>query len=148
MGLFSKKPNQQEQNDISQHIFWVQSFYESMYDGCGIDVFVDCKNRVFKSLDVLISYEKKYNSFFKKPKPSDNKEKVIRELPDVERHFVDYTITNLEKKLLNYSTDRGKRNNFNKETDKFRYYADEFLPETVDYFNQLIRERFSEYVEL
>lgn len=148
MGLFSKKPNQQEQNDISQHIFWVQSFYKSMYDGCGIDVFVDCKNRVFKSLDVLISYEKKYNSFFKKPKPSDNKEKVIRELPDVERHFVDYTITNLEKKLLNYSTDRGKRNNFNKETDKFRYYADEFLPETVDYFNQLIRERFSEYVEL
>lgn len=147
MGLFSKKPNQREQNDISQHIFLVQSSFRSMYDGCGIEIFIDCKNRVLQSLETLIAYEKKYNSFFKKPTPSDNKEKVIRELPEVEKRFVDYTITKIEKKLLDYSTERGKRNNFNKEIDKFKYYAGEFLPETVDYFNKVIQERFPEYAE-
>ena len=147
MGLFSKKPNQREQNDISHHIFLVQSSYRSMYDGCGIEIFIDCKNRVLQSLETLIAYEKKYNSFFKKPTPSDNKEKVIRELPEVEKRFVDYTITKIEKKLLDYSTDRGRRNNFNKEIDKFKYYAGEFLPETVDYFNMVIHERFQEYAE-
>lgn len=147
MGLFSKNPSKHEQEDITQHIFWIQSFYKTINDGCGIEVFVDCKNRVLNSLEILISYEKKYNSFFKKPKPSDNKKKIFRELPEIERRFVDYTIVKLEKKLLDYSTDRGKRNNFNKEVDKFMYYAGEFLPSTVDYFNRIINERFSEYMQ-
>ena len=146
MGLFSRNPSRTEQNDISQHIHYVQSSYKMMYDGCGIEVFVDCKNRTLSSLEILVSYENKYHSYFKKPRPSDNKATVLKELPDVERKFVEYTILNLEKKLLNYSTDRGKRNNFNKEIDKFRYYAGEFLPETVDYFNQMIEERFPEYL--
>ena len=34
----------------------------------------------------------------------------------------------------------------NKETDKFRYYAGEFLPETVDYFTKIVSERFPQYL--
>lgn len=146
MGIFSKNPSLKEQNEISQNIFWVQSFYKTMFDGCGVEVFVNCKQRVFSSLDLLIKYERKYPSYFKHPKPTENHKKIIKELPEAEKKFVDYTIINIEKKLLNYSTDRGKRNNFNKETDKFRYYAGEFLPETVDYFTRMINERFPEYL--
>ena len=146
MGLFTKNPSQKEQQEISQDIFLVQSSYKTMFDGCGVEVFVSCKQRVFSCLNVLIKYEKKYPSFFKNPKPTENYNKVIKELPKTERKFVDYTITQIEKKLLNYSTERGKRNNFNKETDKFRYYAGEFLPETVDYFTKIVSERFPQYL--
>ena len=99
------------------------------------------------SLNTLIAYEKKYSSFFKNPKPTANSAKVSRELPSVEKKFVDYTIINLERKLLKYTTDRGKRNNFNKEVDIFKYYAGEFLPQTVEYFDKQIHERFSEYLQ-
>lgn len=146
MGLFSKNPTSKEQAEISQNIFWVQSFYKTLHDGCGVEVFADSKQRVFSSLNLLIKYEKKYPSFFKHPTPTENYNKVLKELPKVEKKFVDYTVVYIEKKLLNYSTDRGKRNNFNKETDKFRYYAGEFLPETVDYFTKMIQERFPEYL--
>ena len=146
MGLFSKKPSQREQNDISQNIFNVQSAYRSMYDGCGVEVYVDCKNRLMKSMNTLLAYEKKYPSYFKHPTPTENAKKIQEEMQEVEMHFVDYTITYIEKKLLNYSTARGKTNNFNKETDKFKYYAGEFLPGTVEYFDKMLHEHFSEYI--
>ena len=90
--------------------------------------------------------QKKFPSFFGKNSPSSNLEKINSERKKMEKKFVDRFLISIEKKLLNYSTDRGKRNNFNKETDKFKYYAGEFLPETVKYFNEMIEERFPEYL--
>ena len=147
MGLFFKKPNSIEQSEISTLIYNVQTSYRYMHDWCGVEIFVDCKKNVFDDINKLIKYESKYPSFFKHPTPSENKQKVISELPYVEKKYIDNLIVYIEKKLLNYSTDRGKRNNFNKEADKFRYYAGEFLPETVDYFNKVARKNFSDYIE-
>lgn len=88
-------------------------------------------------------YENKFPKYFKKP--SDNLNKITKELPECEKKFVDYTLNNLERKLLNYTTDRGKINNFNKEIDIFHYYAAEFLPETVIYFEKQIEKIFPKY---
>ena len=73
--------------------------------------------------------------------------KIKSERQEMEKEFIDRYFICIEKKLLNYSTIRGKKNNFTKETDIFRYYAPEFLPETVDYFNKIISENFSDYIE-
>ena len=53
MGLFTKNPSQKEQQEISQDIFLVQSSYKTMFDGCGVEVFVSCKQRVFSCLNLL-----------------------------------------------------------------------------------------------
>ena len=147
MKLFgSKKPSSSEQNQIKEHIRTIELFYKIMYDGCGIDIFVECKNRVLTASTELIKYEEKYPNFFVAPGPKENSTRILDELPECEREFIDYMLQRLERKLLDYSTDRGKRNNFNKEVDKFKYFAGEFLPETVDYFNQQLQRRFPEFL--
>ena len=145
MGLFSQNPNGKTQGVIAQKAFQVQSSYKMMFDGCGIEVFVNCKKTVFDGVNTLIMYENKFPKYFRKPKPSDNLNKITKELPECEKKFVDYTLNNLERKLLNYTTDRGKINNFNKEIDIFHYYAAEFLPETVIYFEKQIEKIFPKY---
>lgn len=146
MGLFSKKPTLTHIHEIESAIFEAQTSYKEVATTDRPDWFIEAYEKTYTSTEFLVKMERKYPSYFKKPTPSSNLEKINSERKKMEKKFVDRFIISIEKKLLNYSTERGKRNNFNKETDKFRYYAGDFLPETVDYFNKVIKERFSEYL--
>ena len=63
----------------------------------------------------------------------------------VEQDFIDRYMVSIERKLLDYSTIRGKTNNFNKKVDLFMFYAGEFQPENITYFEQVLAERFPEF---
>lgn len=146
MGLFSKKPNRSQQVYIQSAIDEVQTQYKQVAKAERVDWFLEAYEKTYDAMDYLLKAEKNFPSYFGKHRPTSNLQKINSERPEMERQFIDRFILSIEKKLLNYSTERGKRNNFNKETDKFRYYADEFLPETVDYFNQMLKERFNQYL--
>lgn len=146
MGLFSKKPTGSQQAYIQSAISEVQIQYKQVAQTERVDWFLEAYKKTYDSMNYLINAEKKFPSYFGKHRPTTNMQKINSERPEMEKQFVDRFILSIEKKLLNYSTDRGKRNNFHKEVDKFKYYAAEFLPATVDYFNRIIQERFSEYI--
>lgn len=146
MGLFSsKKPTTDHIVKIESAIFQAQTNYKEASKTDRPDWYVEAYKRAYTSTQFLVEMQKKYPSFFGKNSPSSNLEKINSERKTMERKFIDRFIISIEKKLLNYSTVRGKTNNFNKEISKFKYYSGEFLPETVLYFEEMIKERFSEY---
>lgn len=147
MGLFDKKPNAKTQVYIQSHINEVQTQYKYLTRVERVDWFLETYEKIYKEMNYLLDAEKKYPSYFGKHRPSTNMNKIKSERQEMEKDFIDRYFICIEKKLLNYSTIRGKKNNFTKETDIFRYYAPEFLPETVDYFNKIIRKNFSDYIE-
>lgn len=146
MGLFSKKPSGSQQVYIQSAISEVQTKYKYLTTVDRVDWFIEEYENIYRSMNFLLDAEKRFPSYFGKHKPSTNMKKIESERAEMEIQFIDRFILSIERKLLNYSTDRGKRNNFNKEANKFKYYAAEFLPETVDYFNKVIQERFTEYI--
>ena len=146
MGLFSKKPNGSQQVYIQSAINEVQTQYKYLTQVERVDWFVEAYENIYKSMNFLLDSEKRFPSFFGKYTPSTNMKKIESERNEMEKQFIDRFFLSIEKKLLEYSTMRGKKNNFIKETDKFRYYAGEFLPESVDYFNNIIETRYPEYM--
>lgn len=140
------KPTGSQQVYIDSAIHDVQMHYKQVASTTRVDWFIEEYKSTYSSLNYLLDAEKKFPSYFGKNNPTSNLNKINCERPKMEKKFIDRYILSIEKKLLEYSTERGKRNNFNKETDKFRYYADEFLPESVVYFDKLISERFPDYI--
>ena len=63
----------------------------------------------------------------------------------LEQKFIDRYVMSIERKLLDYTTIRGKTNNFNKMVDIFRYYSGDFEPANVNYFEFRLIERFPEF---
>ena len=147
MGLFSKRPNNEQQVYIKSTINEVQTQYKQVATTTRVDWFLESYKRTYSLMEDLLNVEKKYPTYFGNQSPSFNMKKIKSERAEMETQFVDRFILSIEKNLLNYSTARGKRNNFNKEVDKFKFYADEFLPETIDYFNKTLNEHFAEYVQ-
>lgn len=140
------KPNGSQQAYIQSAISDAQIHYKQVANTNRVDWFIEEYQKTYIAMNYLLEAEKKFPSYFGNPSPTSNLNKINHERPQMEKKFIDRFILSIEKKLLEYSTDRGKRNNFNKETDKFRYYAGEFLPESVTYFDELISERFPDYI--
>lgn len=146
MGLFSRKPSSSEQLNISICINQAQVLYKQVVTAHRPDWLVDLYGQLYIEMDKLVQYEQKYPKFFVgKNTPTNNYKKIISERPEVERDFVDKYITEIEKILLKYKTNRGKQNNFNHAVDQFRYYADNFSSETISYFEKRLKEEFTEY---
>lgn len=146
MGLFGNKrmPTDLEAMKIQSTIESLQGHYKWICQTDDLRAFVTGTNFMKEDIKQLLSYEKKYPYFFKN-KPSHAWNKILQERKDVEKDFIDRYIISIERKLLNYSTLRGKTNNLNKMVDIFRYDAGEFNPESVNYFEMKLRERFPEF---
>ena len=145
MGFFSKKPTVNQINQIESAIFQVQTNYKTVTSTDRVDWFIEAYENTYAALKILLDMQNKYPSYFGKNSPSSNLDKINSERKKMEREFIDRFITSIENKLLKYSTPRGKINNFIQETDKLRCHMDDFLPETIEYFEKTIKKRFSEY---
>ena len=150
MGLFSRKirmPNVTDKNEIEYLLQTLTSYNNGVTRVDDIERFLSDIDFLKSIVKRLIPYEKKYPDYFN-PKPTeilrnfDTNNKLI-----LEKNFIDRYLITIERKLLDYSTMRGKTNNFNKKVDLFRYYAGEFEPENVNYFERCLIERFPEYLQ-
>lgn len=148
MGLFDKirMPNDLEALKIKIAIESLQDHYKWICKTDDLGAFINGTNYMKDDIKQLLSYEKKYPRFFIN-KPSKGWDRILEERAGVEEDFIDRYIVAIEVKLLEYSTMRGKTNNFNKKVDLFRYYSGEFKPESVNYFEQMIKERFPEFLQ-
>ena len=148
MGLLNliMKPSKKEQNEISQNIFQAQSYYDFIKSSCGAESLIDNKKRLLSALIVLVNYETKYPRYFNHPKPTENLAKVQSELLVLEKKYVDYYMSHIANRLLKYSTTRGKTDNFNKETEAFRRFSADFLPDTIEYFEKQLEIHFNQYL--
>lgn len=146
MGLFQskRKPDEFEAMRIQSAIEALQDHYKWICQTDDLGAFINGTNFMKDDIKKLLSYERNYPSFFKS-KPSAAQNKILMERLEVEKNFIDRYIMSIERKLLDYSTMRGKTNNFNKKVDLFKYYAGEFKPESIDYFKKMISERFPEF---
>lgn len=146
MGFFSKPktPNENDKFWIEQKLALIDTYNNWVTSGDNITGFFNGIESLKAAVKELLPYEKKYPDYFK-PKPSQILSNFCTNKLLLEKGFIDRYIISIERKLLNYTTIRDKTNNFNKMVDIFRYEAGEFEPESVDYFEMKLRERFPEF---
>ena len=146
MGLFSKKPNQHDAFMIKQKIQELNYYNETIARMDNVEGFLNQIGGLKNTVIDMQKYERKYPDVFN-PKPS----KILKNFETnkliLEKNFIDRYLLAIERKLLNYSTMRGKTNNFNKMVDIFKYYAGAFEPENVNYFSIKLQERFPEFYQ-
>lgn len=146
MGLFSKKPNQHDAFMIQQKMQELNYYNETIVRMDNVEGFLNQISGLKNTVIDMQKYERKYPDVFN-PKPS----KILKNFETnkliLEKNFIDRYLLAIERKLLNYSTMRGKTNNFNKMVDIFKYYAGEFEPENVNYFSIKLQERFPEFYQ-
>ena len=147
MGLFSKKPTRADAYTIQTSVSQVKILYSSLFSANKIDLFISEREELNVEIERLLKYEKKYpNVFYKKQRPSDILRQIQNERAVCERKLIDRNLALIERTLLNYKTERGKHNNFIRETDIIKYYAGELLPETVEYFELQLQKMFPQYI--
>lgn len=148
MGLFgnTRMPNELEAMKIQMAIETLQGHYKWICQTDDLNAFINGSDFIKQDIKQLLEYEKKYPKFFKN-KPSYGWNRILQERLEVEQDFIDRYIISVERKLLDYSTIRGKTNNFNKKVNLFKYYSGEFKPENVNYFEMKLKERFSEFTQ-
>lgn len=148
MGLFSKKPKGMDKYEIESSMDQAKISNKQMFQSDNIDHYLHYRRELDFRMQKLLNYQSKYPSVFKYPhRPSDVANQIKTERAECEQKFMQRNIIRIERILLNYKTERGKKNNFKKETDIIKHYAGEFLPETVEYFIDQLQERFPEYIE-
>lgn len=148
MKLFNKN-NTLNENDkfwINQHLKTIDTYNEFLTWGDNIPGFFNNIDSLKNAVKDLLPYEQKYPNYFS-PKPSQIIKNFSSNKLVLEKNFIDRYIMSIERKLLDYTTIRGKTNNFNKMVNIFMYYAGEFESENVTYFEMMIKERFSEYYQ-
>lgn len=146
MGLFSKKPNQHDAFMIKQKMQELNYYNETIVRMDNVEGFLNQISGLKNTVIDMQKYERKYPDVFN-PKPSKILENFETNKLILEKNFIDRYLLAIERKLLNYSTMRGKTNNFNKMVDIFKYYAGEFEPENVNYFSIKLQERFPEFYQ-
>lgn len=148
MGLFSKPkmPNADDAFWIRQKLETLNNYNDWVTRGDNITGFFNDVEGLRNTVKELVKYEKKYPNYFN-PKPSQILNNFSSNKLLLEKGFIDRYIMAIERKLLDYSTMRGKTNNFNKMVDIFRYYSGEFEPENVNYFEMKLRERFPDFLQ-
>lgn len=144
---FSKKPTGMDAYYIQSGIDRAKTLYKQMFETDRVDHYLSFRDELNCTINKLLEYEHIYPNVFKAPhRPSDVCAQIQNEQKECEHKLIDRNIIRIERLLLNYKTERGKRNNFVKETDIIKYYAGEFLPETIDYFLDQLQQRFPNYV--
>lgn len=120
-----------------------------------IDLLKDCTSITqfssryeYAKQDVLkmVDLQKEYPSVFKEISPLDIYMALERDRFELECTVVDKVVSQIERKLLKYTTEKGKQNNFNKEFDIFRYDSEVALPQTFDYFVEQMNTKFPQYM--
>ena len=144
MALFSKKPNQEDTFKINQAMKELNYHNETIVRMDNVEGFLNEIHSLKETVEKLLKYERKYPKVFN-PKPSVILKNFELNKILLEKNFIDRYVEVIERKLLDYSTDRGKKNNLFKKVDLLRYYVDEFDPETLVYFNCRLSERFPQY---
>lgn len=94
---------------------------------------------------IMVKWESKYPLSFKDVKPHMIYESMVNERADLQCIMIDNWISNLDRKLLRYTTDKGKRNNFIKEVDIFRYDCTCLHPDAVNYFKESLKAKYPQY---
>lgn len=144
MGLFGKRmPTLEEKLQIDSELTMLNSYNNGVTRVDDVGLFLSDVESLKEIVGRLIKYEIKYPNYFN-PKPSQILNSFSTNKLLLEKGFIDRYIMAIERKLLDYSTMRGKTNNFNKMVDVFRYYSGEFEPENVNYFEIKLKERFSD----
>ena len=148
MGLFGNKriPTGMDEFEINQRLQSINYYNDVVKRGDNITGFFNDVEGLRNTVKELVRYERKYPNYFN-PKPSQILNNFSTNKLILEKGFIERYIIAIERKLLDYSTMRGKTNNFNKMVDIFRYYAGEFEPENVNYFEMKLRERFPEFLQ-
>lgn len=145
MGLFGKRmPTLEEKLQIDSELTMLNSYNNGVTRVDDVGLFLSDVESIKEIVGRLIKYERKYPYYFN-PKPSQILNSFSTSKLVLEKGFIDRYIMAIERKLLDYSTMRGKTNNFNKMVDVFRYYSGEFEPENVNYFEIKLKERFSDF---
>lgn len=145
MGIFlNKKPDELELMKINSRIEFINDRYKWICSTDDLDAFITGTNLMNEDIKFVLKFKTKYPNYIKKSNLSILS-KISKEKMFVERKFIDRYIMAIERKLLDYTTERGKTNNFNKKVDLLRYYADQLEPETLVYFNSQLSERFPQY---
>ena len=146
MGLFSKPkmPNEDDKFWIDQKLKMIDTCNSWLTNGDNITGFFNSLESLKNSVKELLPYEKKYPNYFN-PKPSQILNNFSAHKLLLEQKFIDRYVMSIERKLLDYTTIRGKTNNFNKMVDIFRYYSGDFEPANVNYFEFRLIERFPEF---
>lgn len=141
--FFKKKMSLLEQQQLKITADEVQVSYNIIFN------IVDDPEALMKHRELLnekmvflLSLQKKYPSLFKKDTPEQAATQLKQEQPIAEKKFIDRYVLSIERKLLNYKTDRGKNNNLKNSIEKFMYYSSEFLPQSIDYFKLSISKHF------
>lgn len=142
----NKRPTEMEDFKIRKYLQIIKYQQEWIKSVDNIEGFFNAVNSLHKTFAELSVYGKKYPNFFN-PNPVQTLKNFSTHKLVFEKNFIDRYIVAIEKRLLNYSTARGKINNFNKMVDIFRYYAGEFEPENVNYFEMKLKERFPNFLQ-
>jgi len=102
-------------------------------------------NQALESSKKLLYWEEKYPKAFN-ISPCTMVETLINTRNELERDMIDRWIHNLERTLIQYSTEKGKMNNFKKQVDLFKFDSEVLLPESIDYFQSELEKHYSQYI--
>lgn len=138
---FEKKPTFQEATTFN-------SDYASFRDLCSaipkvddVDVFVTQRKNLMENLNRMIAFQKKYPKTFKgKDTPLKAAEKMKKDRGQLEKAFVDRYVKAIMRNIIEYKTDRGRKDCLTHAIEVFAFYHDEFLPETIKYFQKTIKK--------
>ena len=76
MGIFSKKPSGSQQAYIASAISEVQIQYKNVATTSNIEIFLESYRKTKDSMKYLLDAERKFPSYFRHPKPSENMKKI------------------------------------------------------------------------
>lgn len=102
--------------------------------------------RIFLYLDDLINQKRNHPNYNFPVDPDELYSKLKQEKHLLECFVVDNAIEKINRKLLNYTTDKGKYNNFVKEYNIFLYDRDAMSDYSLNYFFQKTKELYPEYI--
>ena len=137
----SKKPTDMEAIRFESDAHSVMDLYSSMAKADNLDVYLTQRGFLMESLDRIVTFQKKYPGVLKgKETPIKAAEKIKKERLEFEKAFVDRYIKATLRKAVSYKTEKGRKNHINHANTVFMFSKDEFLPETVKYFQSLIQK--------
>ena len=137
---FEKKPTFQEATTFNSDYASFRDLCSAIPKADDVDVFVTQRKNLMENLSRMIAFQKKYPKMFKgKDSPQKIAEQMKKDRKQFEKAFVDRYIKATMRNIIEYKTDRGREDCFTHAVEVFAFYHDEFLPETMKYFQKLIK---------
>lgn len=151
MGLFSKKKGNKNSNSvineaISMQVKLMQDNIDRLKCADSIQNLEDRLEVAITSIKKLGDMTKQYNAKLVGFDEDELVSALQNDVPEIERIMIDNWINNLDRKILNYTTEKGKKSNFIKEVEKFRFDYNKLDKTSIDYFEKKVSEKYSEYL--